>query len=66
MEIGKKSSIERLKRTLYSRNEDVHTQRKKKKRTPVSEREVDVPKDWGAAPSFDVSGNYDQTQQHLF
>jgi hypothetical protein len=47
-----KSSIERLKRTLYSRNENVIP---KEKRTPVSGRETDVPKDWGAPPSFDIS-----------
>ncbi len=48
-----KSSIERLKRTLYSRNEDIVP---KEKRTPVSGREIDVPKDWGAKPSLDISG----------
>ncbi len=47
-----KSSIERLKRTLYSRNENVIP---KEKRTPVSGRETDVPKDWGTPPSFDIS-----------
>lgn len=47
-----KSSIERLKRTLYSRNENIIP---KEKRTPVSGREIDVPKDWGATASFDIS-----------
>ena len=47
-----KSSIERLKRTLYSRNEDIVP---KEKRTPVSGHEMDVPKDWGEPKKFDIS-----------
>ncbi|MFA5888933.1 MAG: hypothetical protein WCW47_02495 [Candidatus Paceibacterota bacterium] len=46
-----KSSIERLKRTLYSRNENVVP---KEKRTPVSGKEVNAPTDWGTKPSFDI------------
>ncbi len=46
------SSIERLKRTLYSRNEDVVP---KEKRTPVAGREIDAPIDWGAPKSFALS-----------
>ncbi|HEY4505717.1 MAG TPA: hypothetical protein VJG67_03430 [Candidatus Paceibacterota bacterium] len=45
-----KSSIERLKRTLYSRNENVVP---KEKRTPVSGREVNTPVNWGTVPDFD-------------
>ncbi len=47
-----KSSIERLKRTLYSRDENLVP---KEKRTPVSERESNVPEDWGTKTSFDIS-----------
>ena len=47
-----KSSIERLKRTLYSRNENIVP---KEKRTPVEARENDAPTDWGAPKSFDIS-----------
>lgn len=47
-----KSSIERLKRTLYSRDEKLVPQ---EKRTPVSERESNVPHDWGTNVSFDLS-----------
>ncbi len=47
-----KSSIEKLKRTLYSRDENVVP---KEHRTPVSPQESDVPKDWGEAPSFGIS-----------
>ena len=46
-----KSSIERLKRTLYSRNENVVP---KEKRTPVPERKIDISTDWGTTPSFDI------------
>jgi hypothetical protein len=47
-----KSSIERLKRTLYSRNEKVVP---KEKRTPVqSHGENKVPTDWGDAPTFNT------------
>ena len=49
-----KSSIERLKRTLYSRNENVVP---KEKRTPVSGKETDVSTDWGTTPTFDISNN---------
>ena len=47
-----KSSIERLKRTLYSRDDSVVP---KERRTPVPERETDVPHDWGEKASFDIS-----------
>lgn len=46
-----KSSIERLKRTLYSRNEDLVP---KEKRTPVAPHENDAPTNWGSAPSFEL------------
>lgn len=47
-----KSSIERLKRTLYSRNEELVP---KEKRTPVEPRgENNVPTDWGKPKSFDL------------
>ena len=46
-----KSSIERLKRTLYSRNEEVVP---KEKRTPVAPHENDAPTSWGETPSFDL------------
>ncbi|MCX6702092.1 MAG: hypothetical protein NTX96_02790 [Candidatus Zambryskibacteria bacterium] len=49
-----KSSIERLKRTLYSRNENIVP---KEKRTPVSERKTDVSTDWGTTPSFNILDN---------
>ena len=51
-----KSSIERLKETLYSRNEDIVP---KEKRTPVSAEPIptEVPKDWGTKRSFDVPMN---------
>jgi hypothetical protein len=47
-----KSRIERLKRALYSRDENVVP---KEKRTPVSEKEYDVPQNWGAPQSFDLT-----------
>src|SRR4051812_40554019 len=47
-----KSSIERLKRTLYSRDENLVP---KEHRTPVSERDINVPHDWGEKTSFDIS-----------
>jgi hypothetical protein len=46
------SSIERLKRTLYSRNEAMVP---KEKRTPVTGEEPSVPTDWGGKRTFDVS-----------
>ena len=49
-----KSSIERLKRTLYSRNEKIVP---KEKRTPVAERKTDISTDWGTTPSFDISND---------
>ena len=51
---SEESSIERLKRTLYSRNEKIVP---KERRTPVSERKVDVPTDWGTNSSFDSLDN---------
>jgi hypothetical protein len=47
-----KSSIERLKRTLYSRNEKIVP---KEKRTPVAERKSEVSTNWGTTPSFDIN-----------
>src|SRR3989344_7741004 len=47
-----KSSIERLKRTLYSRNEKIVP---KEKRTPVSGHEVNVPENWGKPADFNFS-----------
>jgi hypothetical protein len=47
-----KSRIERLKRALYSRDENVVP---KEKRTPVPEKEYDVPSNWGAPKSFDLT-----------
>ena len=46
------SSIERLKRTLYSRDERLVP---KEKRTPVAPREVDIPTNWGDKPDFSIS-----------
>ncbi len=46
------SSIERLKRNLYSRDENIVP---KEKRTPVSPRENTAPTTWGTAPSFDLA-----------
>ncbi len=45
------SSIERLKRNLYSRNEALIP---KEKRTPVPSHENNVPMDWGTKTSFDL------------
>ncbi len=56
-----KSSIERLKRTLYSRNENVVP---KEKRTPVSGKEVNAPTDWGTKPSFDIPIEETMTKQN--
>ncbi|MES2213738.1 MAG: hypothetical protein V4473_02800 [Patescibacteria group bacterium] len=48
-----KSSIEQLKRSLYSRNENIIP---KEKRTPVQNHEESgVPVDWGQKPSFDIN-----------
>lgn len=59
-----KSSIERLKRTLYSRNEKVVP---KEKRTAVSEgEELDVPTNWGREPSFDIPLQPDTKQNNSF
>ncbi len=46
------SSIERLKRNLYSRNEKLVP---KEKRTPVSPHEVDVRQNWGDDTNFNFS-----------
>ncbi len=46
------SSIERLKRKLYSRNEALVP---KDHRTQVSGFEANVPKDWGEVKSFDIT-----------
>lgn len=45
------SSIERLKRTLYSRNEDIIP---KEKRTPVSPKDFDIPTSWGEKPNYEL------------
>ncbi len=49
---SEESSIERLKRNLYSRNEKLVP---KEKRTPVGPHDSDTPTNWGESPSFDVS-----------
>jgi len=49
---SEKSSIERLKRTLYSRNEKLVP---KERRTPVSPVENNVRTDWGTNASFGLS-----------
>ncbi len=46
------SSIERLKKSLYTRNEKLVP---KEKRTPVSPHEVEAPPDWGGKRTFDYS-----------
>ncbi len=46
-----KSSIERLKRALYSRNENIVP---KEKRTPVHGQQPTIPTDWGETHTFDV------------
>ncbi len=46
------SSIEQLKKALYSRNEKVVP---KEKRTPVSPHEVEAPANWGGNRTFDYS-----------
>ncbi len=46
------SSIERLKRTLYSRNEDIVP---KEKRTPVSPKDFNVPTSWGDKPNYELT-----------
>jgi hypothetical protein len=48
------SRLERLKRSLYSRNEDLVPV---ERRTPVQGREYDVAKDWGGKKDFDFSDN---------
>src|SRR5437762_1047923 len=46
-----KSRIERLKRALYSRDENLVP---KETRTPVASRETAAPRDWGTPQNFDV------------
>jgi len=46
------SRLERLKRSLYSRDENLVP---KEKRTPVSERQYTVPSDWGDPSGFDFT-----------
>lgn len=58
-----KSSIERLKRTLYSRNEDVVP---KEKRTPVAPHENDAPTSWGTKPSFELQPEMAHTKNNSF
>jgi hypothetical protein len=49
---SEESSIERLKRNLYSRNEKLVP---KEKRTPVSAHDIEVQQNWGTNTSFDLS-----------
>ncbi|KND46737.1 MAG: hypothetical protein AB201_02775 [Parcubacteria bacterium C7867-006] len=49
---SEESSIERLKRNLYSRNEALVP---KEKRTPVPPHELEVKSDWGDNPSFNLN-----------
>lgn len=49
---SEESSIERLKRNLYSRNERLVP---KEKRTPVAPHDLEVRSDWGTNPSFELS-----------
>lgn len=51
MAFEEESSIERLKRTLYSRNDAVVP---KEKRTPVEAQTSDVPSNWGASPALNI------------
>lgn len=46
--------IERLKRALYSRDDDVLP---KQKSSHMMEREVDVPTNWGTPKTFDITGD---------
>jgi hypothetical protein len=57
------SRLERLKRSLYSRNEDLVP---KEKRTPVSGREYDVAKDWSGKSGFDFSDKTMQKKNNSF
>ncbi|KND50729.1 MAG: hypothetical protein AB198_01345 [Parcubacteria bacterium C7867-003] len=57
------SSIERLKRTLYSRNENLVP---KEKRTPVSPRDSDVPTNWGDKPEFGISPEVTMKKNNSF
>ena len=49
------SRIERLKKSLYSRNENVVPKEKRTPVQPISGDELNVPKSWGAPPSFALS-----------
>ena len=57
------SRLERLKRSLYSRNDDLVP---KERRTPVQEREYDVAKDWGGKSGFDFPENTMQKKNNSF
>ncbi len=57
------SRLERLKRSLYSRNENLVP---KEKRTPVQGREYDVAKDWGGKSGFDFSDTTMQKKNNSF
>lgn len=48
------SSIERLKRNLYSRNENLLP---KEKRSTISPNELNVKSDWGDNPTFNISAD---------
>ncbi len=52
MQQEEESSIERLKRSLYSRNEKLVP---KEKRTPVAPHEIEAPTTWGSKPDFNLS-----------
>ncbi len=56
-----KSSIERLKRTLYSRNENLVP---KERRTPVSGSGPDVRTDWGDDTSFAMPAEIEMSRKH--
>lgn len=58
-----KSRLERLKRSLYSRDSSTVP---KEKRTPVSGREYTVPNDWGTKPSFELSPEMTQKKNNSF
>ena len=57
------SRLERLKRSLYSRNENLVP---KEKRTPVSEKEYTVPTSWGGNGGFDFSTNNMSNKNNSF
>lgn len=58
-----KSSIERLKKSLYSRNEELVP---KEKRTPVSPHENVAPTNWGTKPSFELEPEMARSKNNSF